>query len=389
MIIKKRVIADTEIKGTYRYKPTGKAVWVMREDEDFWRPWGCRDWTEEQLNKYKPEFKEKGWKDVILVENDGTDPNDVLIHDAYGQEILADKAWDAYESVKERLGAKKLLLSMEFAMGDAYEAVKELMGAQRLLLSFELAIGADELKEITEALNEEWNEDGLDLDELAAIADYDELLDDLAKYLSTDDLADYLTYIVNMNDIELPENFVKITDALWKRPDNNAGTAGRLANKAPIKYKNYLIMTREDGKFDVYTGDTFSVIGTMYKTVEEAKKNIDEGRQTEHIIEKPSDDDFDDDDEVVEVDEPTVQGSGEKTDDEPEAKRVNYAGFNFTKQADGTWTLKSGGQKARNFKTLLKGATFREAVNWLFKNLNVKEPTGDTRDERIIREYLH
>lgn len=365
MIIKKRVIADTEIKGTYRYKPTGKAVWVMREDEDFWRPWGCRDWTEEQLNKYKPEFKEKGWKDVILMENDGTDPNSVLTHDAYGQEILADKAWDAYE------------------------AVKELMGAQRLLLSFELAIGADELKEITEALNEEWNEEGLDLDELAAIADYDELLDDLAKYLSTDDLADYLTYIVNMNDIELPENFVKITDALWKRPDNNAGTAGRLANKAPIKYKNYLIMTREDGKFDVYTGDTFSVIGTMYKTVEEAKKNIDEGRQTEHIIEKPSDDDFDDDDEVIEVNESTAQGSGEKTDDEPEAKRVNYAGFNFTKQADGTWTLKSGGQKVRGFKTLLKGATFREAVNWLFKNFNVKEPTGDTRDERIIREYLH
>lgn len=365
MIIKKRVIADTELKGTYRYKPEGKAVWVMGEDEDFWRLWGCRNWTEEQLNKYKPEFKEKGWKDVILVENDGTDPNKVMTHDAYGQEILADKAWDAYE------------------------AVKEIMGAQRLLLSFELAIGADELKEITEALNEEWNEDGLDLDELAAIADYDELLDDLAKYLSTDDLADYLTYIVNMNDIELPENFVKITDALWKRPDNNAGTAGRLANKAPIKYKNYLIMTREDGMFDVYTGDTFSVIGTMYKTVEEAKKNIDEGRQTEHIIEKPADDDFDDDDEVIEVDEPTVQGSGEKTDDEPEAKRVNYAGFNFTKQADGTWTLKSGGQKVRDFKTLLKGATFREAVNWLFKNLNVKEPTGDTRDERIIREYLH
>lgn len=322
MIIKKRVIADTEIK-------------------------------------------EKGRKDGILTENAGTDSNEVMTHDAYAQEIPADKAWDAYE------------------------AVKELMGAQRLLLSFELAIGADELKEITEALNEEWNEDGLDLDELAAIADYDELLDDLAKYLSTDDLADYLTYIVNMNDIELPENFVKITDALWKRPDNNAGTAGRLANKAPIKYKNYLIMTREDGMFDVYTGDTFSVIGTMYKTVEEAKKNIDEGRQTEHISEKPADDDFDDDDEVVEVDEPTVQGSGEKTDDEPEAKRVNYAGFNFTKQADGTWTLKSGGQKARNFKTLLKGATFREAVNWLFKNLNVKEPTGDTRDERIIREYLH
>ena len=158
MIIKKRVIADTEIKGTYRYKPTGKAVWVMREDEDFWRPWGCRDWTEEELNKYKPEFKEKGWKDVILMENDGTDPNDVLIHDAYGQEILADKAWDAYE------------------------AVKELMGAQRLLLSFELAIGADELKEITEALNEEWNEDGLDLDELAAIADTGQLIMAVGMY---------------------------------------------------------------------------------------------------------------------------------------------------------------------------------------------------------------
>lgn len=363
MIIKKRVINDVR-EGKYAYKPTGKAVWTMREDEDFWRPWGCRDWTEEQLEKYKPEFAEKGWKDVILMPNDGTDPNETMIHDAYGQEIPAVKAWDAYE------------------------ALKEIMGEQRLLLALEMAIGEDEIKKIAEDLNEDWGEEGLDLDELAAISDYEEVVDALAKYLPSDELADNLTYIAAMNDIDLPQTVITVGDALWKRPDNNAGTAGRLANKAPVKYKGYLIMARDDGKFDVYTGDTFSVIGTMYKTIEEAKKNIDEGRQAEHKIEKPEDNDLDGKEDVIEVDEPTEKGSGEKTDDEPSAKRVNYAGFNFTKQADGTWTLKSGGQKARDFKTLLKGATFREAVNWLFDNINVKIPTGNSRDELLIREYL-
>ena len=381
MIIKKRVIADTEIKGTYRYKPTGKAVWVMREDEDFWRPWGCRDWTEEQLNKYKPEFKEKGWKDVILVENDGTDPNetqvkDADIHDDFGWEIPSEKAWDAYEAMLRELGAKKLLQEMEFAMGkDEYaKAMNDIAG--------------------------EWDMADTDIDEFIMYAGEEDALDALMQWLSFDDIADYLAFICRMQDIHIPqlvdeeEIEVDLDDALWARPDNAAGTAGRLANKPPVKYNGYLIMARMDGKFDVYTGNTFSLIGTEYKTVEEAKKNIDEGRgqKAETKINN-----FEEDDEEIEVDEDVidedtpeieVKGADPKTAKNPNAKRVNYAGFNFTQNQDGTWTLKAGGIRAGKFRELLTGATFGEAVEWLFNNMDVKVPEGNNRDEQIILEFL-
>ena len=381
MIIKKRVIADTEIKGTYRYKPTGKAVWVMREDEDFWRPWGCRDWTEEQLNKYKPEFKEKGWKDVILMENDGTDPNetqvkDADIHDDFGWEIPSEKAWDAYEAMLRELGAKKLLQEMEFAMGkDEYaKAMNDIAG--------------------------EWDMADTDIDEFIMYAGEEDALDALMQWLSFDDIADYLAFICRMQDIHIPqlvdeeEIEVDLDDALWARPDNAAGTAGRLANKPPVKYNGYLIMARMDGKFDVYTGNTFSLIGTEYKTVEEAKKNIDEGRGQKAETKTNN---FEEDDEEIEVDEDVidedtpeieVKGADPKTAKNPNAKRVNYAGFNFTQNQDGTWTLKAGGIRAGKFRELLRGATFGEAVEWLFNNMDVKVPEGNNRDEQIILEFL-
>ena len=381
MIIKKRVIADTEIKGTYRYKPTGKAVWVMREDEDFWRPWGCRDWTEEQLNKYKPEFKEKGWKDVMLVENDGTDPNktqvkDADIHDDFGWEIPSEKAWDAYEAMLSKLGAKKLLLEMEFAMGK------------------------EEYEEAMKDIAAEWDMPDADADELIADAGEDDVLDALMQGLSSDDIADYLAFICRMQDIYIPqlvdeeEIEVDLDDALWARPDNAAGTAGRLANKPPVKYNGYLIMARMDGKFDVYTGNTFSLIGTEYKTVEEAKKNIDEGRGQKAETKTNN---FEEDDEEIEVDEDVidedtpeieVKGADPKAAKNPNAKRVNYAGFNFTQNQDGTWTLKAGGIRAGKFRELLRGATFGEAVEWLFNNMDVKVPEGNNRDEQIILEFL-
>ena len=381
MIIKKRVIADTEIKGTYRYKPTGKAVWVMREDEDFWRPWGCRDWTEEQLNKYKPEFKEEGWKDVILVENDGTDPNktqvkDADIHDDFGWEIPSGKAWEAYETMLGKLGAKKLLLEMEFAMGK------------------------EEYEEAMKDIAVEWDMADTDIDEFIMYAGEEDALDALMQWLSFDDIADYLAFICRMQDIHIPqlvdeeEIEVDLDDALWARPDNAAGTAGRLANKPPVKYNGYLIMARMDGKFDVYTGNTFSLIGTEYATVEEAKKNIDEGRgqKAETKINN-----FEEDDEEIEVDEDVidedtpeieVKGADPKTAKNPNAKRVNYAGFNFTQNQDGTWTLKAGGIRAGKFRELLTGATFGEAVEWLFNNMDVKVPEGNNRDEQIILEFL-
>lgn len=351
-------------------KDDGKAVWVMREDEDFWRPWGLRDWTEEELEGYRDDFKEKGYKKVILVKNDGTDPNKTTVHDDYGWEIPADKAWDAFESVKERLGAKKLLLSMEFAMGD------------------------DDIKEAAKDIATDWDEETEDIDELVELAGEDDVLDAIAQWLSYDDLADYLAFICRMNDLNIPEletekeievdEDVDVDDALWAQPDNDAGSAGILTKERPIKYKDYLILTREDGMFDVYTRRDFDLVGTEFKTVEEAKKNIDEGRKDNHI-KTEVDEDFDEDTDVVEVEEE----SEENVKPDPDAKIVNYGGYRIMKQKDGSWTIIKGGLDLESRKPIKTAKNFAEAVEWLYKtDAKIPFPGNATKSERLIAEYL-
>lgn len=350
-------------------KADGKAVWVMRKDENFWRPWGLRDWTEEELEGYRDEFKEKGYKKVILVKNDGTDPNKTTVHDDYGWEIPTDKAWDAFESVKERLGAKKLLLSMEFAMGD------------------------DDIKEATKDIATDWDEETEDIDELVELAGEDDVLDALARWLSYDDLADYLAFICRMNDLNIPElkneeeievdEDVDVDDALWTQPDNDAGSAGILTKERPIKYKDYLILTREDGMFDVYTRHDFDLVGTEFKTVEEAKKNIDEGRTEQHT--KTESDDFDEDEESIEVEEDVE----ETAKPDPDAKIVNYGGYRIMKQKDGTWTIIKGGLDLESRKPIKTAKNFAEAVEWLYKtDAKIPFPGDKTKSERLIAEYL-
>lgn len=350
-------------------KAEGKAVWVMREDEDFWRPWGLRDWTEEELDGYRDEFKEKGYKKVILVKNDGTDPNKTTVHDDYGWEIPADKAWDAFESVKERLGAKKLLLSMEFAMGD------------------------DDIKEAAKDIAADWDEETEDIDELVELAGEDDVLDAIAQWLSYDDLADYLAFICRMNDLNIPElkneeeievdDDIEMDDALWAQPDNDAGSAGILTKTPAIRYKDYLILTREDGMFDVYTRRDFDLVGTEFKTVEEAKKNIDEGRTEQHT--KTESDDFDEDEESIEVEEDVE----ETAKPDPDAKIVNYGGYRIMKQKDGTWTIIKGGLDLESRKPIKTAKNFAEAVEWLYKtDAKIPFPGDKTKSERLIAEYL-
>lgn len=350
-------------------KAEGKAVWVMRADENFWRPWGLRDWTEEELEGYRDEFKEKGYKKVILVENDGTDPNKTTVHDDYGCEIPANKAWDAYESVKDRLGAKKLLLSMEFAMGE------------------------DDIKEATKDIATDWDEETEDIDELVELAGEDDVLDALARWLSYDDLADYLAFICRMNDLNIPEleaeeeievdEDVDVDDALWTQPDNDAGSAGILTKTPAIRYKDYLILTREDGMFDVYTRRDFDLVGTEFKTVEEAKKNIDEGRKDNHI-KTEVDEDFDEDNDVVEVEE-----TEENVKPDPDAKIVNYGGYRIMKQKDGSWTIIKGGLDLESRKPIKTTKNFAEAVEWLYKtDAKIPFPGNATKSERLIAEYL-
>lgn len=350
-------------------KKDGKAVWVMREDEDFWRPWGLRDWTEEELEGYRDEFKEKGYKKVILVENDGADPNKATVRDDYGWEIPASKAWDAFESVKKIMGAQKLLLSLEFAMG------------------------TDDVKEATKDIAADWDEETDDIDELVELAGEDDVLDAIAQWLSFDDLADDLAFICRMNDLQIPQlvdeeeievdEDVDVDDALWAQPDNDAGSAGILTKERPIKYKDYLILTREDGMFDVYTRRDFDLVGTEFKTIEEAKKNIDEGRKDNHI-KTEVDEDFDKDEEVVEVDE-----TEENVKPDPDAKIVNYGGYRIMKQKDGSWTIIKGGLDLESRKPIKTAKNFAEAVKWLYKtDAKIPFPGNTTKSERLIAEYL-
>lgn len=350
-------------------KAEGKAVWVMRKDEDFWRPWGLRDWTEEDLEGYRDDFKEKGYKKVILVENDGTDPNKTMVHDDYGWEIPVDKAWDAFESVKEKLGTKKLLSELTEAMGTA------------------------DVKEAIEDIATDWDEETRNIDELVELAGEDDVLDAIAQWLSYDDLADDLAFICRMNDLQIPElvdeeeievdEDIDMDDALWAQPDNDAGSAGILTKTPAIRYKDYLILTREDGMFDVYTRRDFDLVGTEFKTVEEAKKNIDEGRKDNHI-KTEVDEDSDKDEEIVEVEE-----TEENVKPDPDAKIVNYAGYRIMKQKDGTWTVIKGGLDLESRKPIKTAKNFAEAVEWLYKtDAKIPFPGNATKSERLIAEYL-
>lgn len=350
-------------------KAEGKAVWVMREDEDFWRPWGARDWTEEELEEYHDDFKKKGYKKVILVENDGTDPNKTTVHDDYGWEIPADKAWDAFESVKKELGAKDLLSELTEAMGTA------------------------DVKEAVEDIATDWDEEVKNIGELIELAGDEEVLDALAQWLSYDDLADDLAFICRMHDLHIPEleeedeievdEDIDFDDALWAQPDNDAGSAGILTKTPAIRYKDYLILTREDGMFDVYTRRDFDLVGTEFKSVEEAKKNIDEGRTEQHTATESED--FDEDEESVEVEEDVE----ETAKPDPDAKIVNYGGYRIMKQKDGTWTVIKGGLDLESRKPIKTAKNFAEAVEWLYKtDAKIPFPGDKTKSERLIAEYL-
>lgn len=350
-------------------KAEGKAVWVMREDEDFWRPWGARDWTEEELEEYRDDFKKKGYKKVILVENDGTDPNKTTVHDDYGWEIPADKAWDAFESVKKELGAKDLLSELTEAMGTA------------------------DVKEAVEDIATDWDEEVKNIGELIELAGDEEVLDALAQWLSYDDLADDLAFICRMHDLHIPEleeedeievdEDIDFDDALWAQPDNDAGSAGILTKTPAIRYKDYLILTREDGMYDVYTRRDFDLVGTEFKSVEEAKKNIDEGRTEQHTATESED--FDEDEESVEVEEDVE----ETAKPDPDAKIVNYAGYRIMKQKDGTWTVIKGGLDLESRKPIKTAKNFAEAVEWLYKtDAKIPFPGDKTKSERLIAEYL-
>lgn len=361
-------------------KTEGKFV-IMHPKKNLYLTAGGKTWSEEDdpmIKKFNSETDAEAYAKknttnfriaVFDAKADGIDSNKTAVRDDYGWEIPVDKAWDAFESVKEKLGAKKLLSELTEAMGTA------------------------DVKEAIEDIATDWDEETRNIDELVELAGEDDVLDAIAQWLSYDDLADDLAFICRMNDLQIPElvdeeeievdEDVDVDDALWTQPDNDAGSAGILTKTPAIRYKDYLILTREDGMFDVYTRRDFDLVGTEFKTVEEAKKNIDEGRKDNHI-KTEVDEDSDKDEEIVEVEE-----TEENVKPDPDAKIVNYGGYRIMKQKDGSWTIIKGGLDLESRKPIKTAKNFAEAVEWLYKtDAKIPFPGNATKSERLIAEYL-
>lgn len=350
---------------------------IMHPKKNLYLTVGGKTWSEENdpmIKKFKSEaeaeaYAKKNTANFRIAILDAADLNKAKVRDDYGWEIPVDKAWDAYESIKNIMDTKKLLLSLEFAMG------------------------TDDVKEATKDIAADWDEETEDIDELVELAGEDEVLDAIAQWLSVDDLTDNIAFICRMNGLQIPElvdeeeievdDDIDMDDALWAQPDNDAGSAGVLTKERPIKYKDYLILTREDGMFDVYTRRDFDLVGTEFKTVEEAKKNIDEGRKDNHI-KTEVDEDFDEDEEVVEAEE-----TEETVKPDPDAKIVNFGGYRIMKQKDGSWTIIKGGLDLESRKPVKTAKNFAEAVEWLYKtDAKIPFPGNATKSERLIAEYL-
>lgn len=361
-------------------KTEGKFV-IMHPKKNLYLTAGGKTWSEEDdpmIKKFNSETDAEAYAKknttnfriaVFDAKADGIDSNKTAVRDDYGWEIPVDKAWDAFESVKEKLGAKKLLSELTEAMGTA------------------------DVKEAIEDIATDWDEETRNIDELVELVGEDDVLDAIAQWLSYDDLADDLAFICRMNDLQIPElvdeeeievdEDVDVDDALWTQPDNDAGSAGILTKTPAIRYKDYLILTREDGMFDVYTRRDFDLVGTEFKTVEEAKKNIDEGRKDNHI-KTEVDEDSDKDEEIAEVEE-----TEENVKPDPDTKIVNYAGYRIMKQKDGTWTVIKGGLDLESRKPIKTAKNFAEAVEWLYKtDAKIPFPGNATKSERLIAEYL-
>lgn len=379
---RKRMMGDAKVDSKFA---------IMHPKKNLYLTVGGKTWSEEDdpmIKKFKSEADAEAYAKknttnfriaVFDAKTDGTDQNKLVVCDDYGWTIPSAKAWDAYESVKEIMGPKKLLLSMEFAMGD------------------------DEIKRAVKDIATDWDEETEDIDELVELSDYEDVLDEIAQWLSSDELADYLAFICRMNDLEIPElvsdfedsEEIEVDDALWVNSDNNASSAGVLTAKLPIKYNEYLILTREDGIFDVYTRRTFNLVGTEFKSIEEAKKNIDEGRTEPHkktIVkeelaeEKPDGFEIESVEEEEDEDEEEAQPAVKA---DPNLKMLNYDSHLIKKNDDGTWAVFRGGKDVFSRKRLKTGLTsFAEAVEWMFDNTPVKLPDGSTKQEQILMEYL-
>lgn len=288
------------------------------------------------------------------------------VKDDYGWFIFSKDAQKAAESLEKILGIPNLLDSIVRAM-DQDEFARFL----------DDVIADNDLENDISNLNEDggvnWKNAYETMEEIIEIIGVENVYGELISWMGYIDLADILAYICRMEDIEIPElvkdddekedDFVvegvyhEIKDGLWIEPDNDATSAGHLTSDPAVRYKEYVIAKREDGMYDVYTKGSFNLVGTEFKSLEEAKKNIDEGRTEKH--ERSN---------YEEIDEENVEEYAD-----PGKKYVTLEGYRFDRNSDNTWKISRnpvGGRPGEHYTMKTALPSFDAAVKYWMENIS-------------------
>lgn len=293
------------------------------------------------------------------------------VKDDYGLFIFSKDAQNAAESLEKILGIPHLLDSIVRAM-DQDEFARFL----------DDVIADNDLEEDISNLNEDggvnWKTAYETMEEIIEIIGVENVYNELIRWMDYTTLADILAYICRVEDIEIPElvkdddekeddDFVvedvyrEIKDGLWIEPDNNATSAGHLTPDPAVRYKEYTILKREDGLYDVYTKGSFDLVGTEFKSLEEARKNIDEGRIEKHDKTMPE-----------EIDEEEVKENVKEYAD-PGKKYVMLEGYRFDRNADNTWKISRtpvGGRPGEQYTMKTALPSFDAAVKYWMENIS-------------------
>lgn len=298
------------------------------------------------------------------------------VKDDYGWFIFSKDAQNAAESLEKILGIPHLLDSIVRAM-DQDEFARFL----------DDVITDNDLEEDISNLNEDggvnWKTAYETMEEIIEIIGVENVYNELIRWMDYSTLADILAYICRVEDIEIPELvkdddedndkdddftiegvYHEIKDGLWIEPDNNATSAGHLTPDPAVRYKEYTILKREDGLYDVYTKGSFDLVGTEFKSLEEARKNIDEGRIEKHEKTLPE--------EINEEELEEVKESDEEYAD-PGKKYVMLEGYRFDRNADNTWKISRtpvGGRPGEQYTMKTALPSFDAAVKYWMENIS-------------------
>ena len=201
-----------------------------------------------------------------------------------------------------------------------------------------------------ERLNDAAGEVLRKVDELKTLLGADRALDMITRAMSNDDLEDILRFIYRMIDMDYDEEIsLDIDDELVvpTKVDNTLTGEGKIAFARPVLYRDFLIFKTTDGLYDVYDR-VMTIYGVRYKTVDDAKKDIDK------YIEKygtpkpdrlaPEEEDEDEEDEETEEKVVEKEFKPGTTFIKPDGRPLIKAGYKIQKYSDGRIVVTLGGE---------------------------------------------